>query len=112
MRKYLSDGVQWSEVFAAIYLDPARIFPLVGNGPVKKLHGLPDESFIELVLGDWRVVDLGQLKWQAPNELVAALRNPFAMGDNIKTEPSQIEIQNAKRKNSDGSLHQLPLPLL
>ena len=36
VRPYLSDSVQWSEVFAAIYVDPARIFPLAGSGQVKK----------------------------------------------------------------------------
>ena len=80
--------MQWSELFAAIDFDQARIFPLVGSEQVKKQHGLPDESFTELVLGDWRVVDLGQINWQAPNELVAALGKPFAIGDNIKTDPS------------------------
>ena len=30
---------------------------------------------------------------------MAALRKPFAIGDNIKTDQSQMEIQNAKRKN-------------
>ena len=71
----------------------------MGSRPAKKLQGLPDESFIELVLGDWRVVNLGQLNWQAPTELVAALSKPFAIRDTIKTDPSQMEIQNAKRKN-------------
>ena len=30
---------------------------------------------------------------------MAALSKPFAISDNIKTDPSQLEIQNAKRKN-------------
>ena len=39
-REYFNYSEHWSEVFAAIYLDRARIFPLVDNGPAKKLQWL------------------------------------------------------------------------
>ena len=91
--------MHWSEVFVAIYLGPSRIFPLVGSWQLKKQQGFPDKIFVELVLGDWRVVDLGKIIFQAPKELGAALGKPLAIFDNIKSDPSQMESQNWKRKN-------------
>ena len=32
VRKHLSSSVQWEEVYAAVFLDPARLFPLEFRG--------------------------------------------------------------------------------
>ena len=57
-REYFSNSVQWTELFAAFYLDLARVRPQAANGTLKKLQGLSDEAFIELVLCDCREIDV------------------------------------------------------
>ena len=98
-REYFYNSVQWAELFAAFYLDLARVRPLAGSGALKKLQGLSHEAFIEFVLCDCREIDVGQISWHESVWLLAALRKPFATGSNIKTDPSQIKVQNAKKQN-------------
>ena len=62
-RKHFSSSVHWEEVYASVYLDPARLFPLAYRGELKKQTGLSDEAFLRWVLGKWEDVDLGQISW-------------------------------------------------
>ena len=70
-KQYFSDTMQWEELYAAVYVEPARIFQLAGSGVTKKQQGIPDEAFIELVTEDCRAIDLGKLSWAEPEHLMA-----------------------------------------
>ena len=48
------------------------------------------------MLGDCRVIDLGQISWADTELFMAKLRKPFASGSNVATDPSQLEVRNAK----------------
>ena len=95
-KEYFSETVGWIELYTAIYLNPAKIFQLVGSGVKKKQQGLRDESFIELLLGDSRAIELGQIRLAEPEHLMALLRKPFGKGSNIKMDPSQMQVQYSK----------------
>ena len=77
VRGHLPNSAQWEEVYAAVYLDPARLFPLALTGEPKKPFGMGDEQFIRMVLGGWEEVDYSQINWTEPAPLVAGNRKPY-----------------------------------
>ena len=44
------------------------------------------------------MIELGQISWVEPEELMAALSKPFASGSNLKKDPSQMAVRIAKRQ--------------
>ena len=60
-RDYFSGRVNGAEIFAAIYLDPANLFPLANSGQARNRQRLSKQTFVEMVLVDWNNIDLGQV---------------------------------------------------
>ena len=90
--------MQWEEVYASVYLDPARLFPLEFRGEPKKQTGLSDEAFIRWVLGKWEDVDLGQISWVESPSLVSGVQQIYdPKTTNAKKDAAQNEIQNAQK---------------
>ena len=98
VRKHLSSSVQCEEVYATVYLDSARLFPLKFRGEPKKQTGLSDEAFLRWVLGRWEDVDLGQISWVEQSPLVSGVQEIYdPTTTNAKKDAAQNEIQYVEK---------------
>ena len=85
-------------MYAAVYLDPARLFPLALTGEPKKPVGMGDKQFFRMVFGSWDEVDFSQINWTDPAPFVAGIRNPYDPKlMNPKKDAAQNEIQYGRR---------------
>ena len=69
---------------------------LSGRGPsfpagikcgAEEAAALPDEAFIELLLGDCQAIELGEFSWAESEQLLASLCKTYASGSIMNTDP-------------------------